>query len=122
MVKEDIVRFNAEKTSAGLTDEDFLTVRKKKQIDPNIPKRPMNAYFLYAQDAYKALQSADTKTKPDKGFRTTLSLQWKEMSETDPKKNLFTVMADEMKKTWDVKKEIYMKTDTRKNWESKKNE
>ena len=68
-------------------DEAYTTKADKtgKEKDPNAPKRPQSAYFLFMNDRRPALQ----KEKPELKFgdlTKALTEDWKALSEKDRKK------------------------------------
>lgn len=56
--------------------------KKRKPRDPNAPKRPLTAYFLYMQTARQTCRQYMPNATP-KEVTDEAAKRWKEMSETD---------------------------------------
>lgn len=66
----------------GYDSDDDKPTKKKKAKDPNAPKRPMSAYFLYSN----AVRNSVKEQNPDAKFgdiAKIISSQYKEMSESE---------------------------------------
>merc|ERR1712002_569172 len=79
---------------------------EKKVKDPNAPKRPMSAYFLFMN----ATRPKVKKENPDFGIgdiAKELGRQWAEI--TPAEKSKFDKEAAIAKKKWEVEKAAYLK-------------
>jgi hypothetical protein len=64
------------------SDDDKPTKKKKATKDPNAPKRPMSAYFLYSN----AIRNSVKEQNPDAKFgdiAKIISAQYKELTESE---------------------------------------
>lgn len=102
MAKEDKARYEREKESY-VPDDDYAaagtTKTKKKKKDPNAPKRPLSAYFLFQ----KAKRAEIKEANPDFGLgdiAKALGEQWKQLSEEEKKP--YTDEAATLKAEYDV--------------------
>jgi len=90
--------------------------RGKRLKDPNAPKKPQSAYFLFAGDRRPKLK----ETHPDKKITDLSKLlgnEWKEMSESDKKK--WDEKAKQFKSKYDKDMEEYKKTDNYRSFQKK---
>ena len=74
--------------------------RSKKEKDPNAPKRPSNAYFLYCSDNRNTVKEKNPELKTGQ-ISKKLAAQWSTVDETTKKKY--------QKKFEDAKKEYEQK-------------
>ncbi|KAM3585806.1 hypothetical protein VKS41_002350 [Umbelopsis sp. WA50703] len=78
--------------------------KKKRNKDPNAPKRPMGSFFLFANDRREKLR----KEHPDldtKEIARKLGEEWKDLS--DSKKKNWTQKADALKDRYNKDVEAY---------------
>jgi len=91
-------------------------LRKKKfKKDPNAPKRPMGAYFLFSTRFYQANKKADLKMTE---ISKIASQHWKKM--TDEQKKPFVTEAAEKKAEYEQAMEKYRQTEEYQQYEEKK--
>jgi len=80
--------------------------KAKKEKDPNKPKRPMSAFFFYAQDSRDRIK----KDNPAAGIGEVgriLGEEWKKI--TEPQKKKYITQAEKAKKDYDKEIEEYNK-------------
>jgi hypothetical protein len=114
LVQKDILRFEEQMKAAKLTYEDF-NMKKKKLVDPNMPKRPVNGYFLFASEQRGNIK----QTHPNaniKEVRAMLADNWKKLSDDEKKK--YNDKANEAREEYLKQKKEYMESDLRKKWEA----
>jgi hypothetical protein len=90
--------------------------KRRRPKDPNAPKKPQSAYFLFANDRRPKLR----ETHPDKKITDVakmLGAEWKEMSEAEKKP--WEELAKKNKEKHDKEMEEYKKTDEYLNYQKK---
>ena len=92
--------------SGSTTKKAKSTNRKKKNEDPNMPKRPLTVYMLYCMEARPAAKKANPTAKvPEIG--SILGKSWKELPEKD--KMRLQAKAQKLKDQYDLDKADYEK-------------
>jgi len=89
--------------------------KKKLKKDPNAPKRPMGAYFLFSTRFYQANKREDLKMTE---ISKIASQHWKKM--TDEQKQPFVTEAAQKKAKYELAMEKYRQTDEYQQYEEKK--
>lgn len=117
MAADDIDRFQKEIEEAGLTPADFGMKKKlkKKATDPNIPKKPTNAFFDFFRDNVDKTREENKDVK-FQTIREMLSTKWKAMDSDDPMKKKYVDHASKRHKEWVEAKKQYMESDAHKDW------
>ena len=81
--------------------------KAKKVVDKNKPKRPLNSYMLYAQDARVELKKKNPEMKAVGGeISKKIGEQWKKMAAKD--KNKYEDLAKKAKVVYDKKMKDYV--------------
>jgi hypothetical protein len=93
---EDKERYEAEMAEY---DPDYSAKRKRpsKEKDPNAPKRPMTAFFLFSIERRKQLKIENPDLKGPK-VASELGALWKQLS--DEEKRPFRTKGEEDMKQW----------------------
>ncbi|ETO25247.1 hypothetical protein RFI_11891 [Reticulomyxa filosa] len=103
------------KTNKTVESESWGRFRKnKKTKDPNAPKKPQSAYFLFINDRRPKLK----ETHPDKKvteMSKLLGAEWKDLSADKKKK--WEEKAETLKAEYQKKLEAYKKTDSYKKYQ-----
>jgi len=86
--------------------------RKRKEKDPNAPKRPTSAYFYFVADARKKNEKAGIKISKVAQWTKEISEKWREL--TDEEKAPFNKLAQKDKARYDEQKAAYSGTDANK--------
>lgn len=88
------------------------TKRKRKEKDPNAPKRPTSAYFYFVADARKKNEKAGIKISKVAQWTKEISEKWREL--TDEEKLPFSKLAATDKARYDEQKAAYHGVDANK--------
>lgn len=86
--------------------------RKRKEKDPNAPKRPTSAYFYFVADARKKNEKAGIKISKVAQWTKEISEKWREL--TDEDKVVFNKQAAKDKARYTEQMAIFKGTDVNK--------
>ena len=105
---DDLLKIDASKLAAEATKPAKETAKsKKRQIDPNAPRKPMSAYQIFSKVCAVKFKAEFTKqeVKQPMIFKLCGHL-WKSVL-TDAEKAKFQDGADELKKLYETEKAAY---------------
>ncbi|GJP30161.1 hypothetical protein CLOM_g22667 [Closterium sp. NIES-68] len=96
----------AEKAKPGKGEKKGEKVEKRKaEKDPNAPKKPTTAYFLFLEDFRKQFKDENPDVKGVTEMSKAAGIKWKSL--TDEEKEKYTKGAAERKKEYEAKMEEY---------------
>lgn len=108
MNEDDKVRYEREMETYTPPEhtEETTTGRRKKTRDPNAPKRPQSAFFLFSSDQRKKLKAdPDTKSVPSSELSKRIGELWRNLS--DKKKAVYQKKYEANKVKYQHAKEEY---------------
>ncbi|KAK1400314.1 High mobility group [Heracleum sosnowskyi] len=106
------------RSKAGSKNDDKLSVKQKKVKkvkDPNKPKRPPSAFFVFMEGFRKQFKEKNPAVKGVAAIGKAGGDRWRAMSDED--KAEFVTIAEQRKKDYEKKMQAYEKKQARENEE-----
>lgn len=107
-----------EPSDVGVNDnrmKRFIKMKTKRHNDPNMPKKPVNGYFIYSREKRGEIIEKHPNMKYTE-INRIISDMWNKMDEDDPVKKRFKQEAMEKHEKWKKDKEEYIHSSMHKKW------